>query len=147
MYGGFNVTLSYERTGLRTLVFFSFLLIVRPFLHNDLLSFQLARLSYLFFFLRAFPYLKRKRNVVLPGISSFSSSPMYFFRAHLSLSFFRRFSLAPLARLSPPFVDAQCSRALNHGSLLVGLPLSSSDFWISAFSPVGSHRIAGRGTK
>lgn len=39
------------------------------FLFNWLVSSSL-------FFLRAFPYLKRKRNVVLLGISPFSSSPM-----------------------------------------------------------------------
>lgn len=96
-----------------------------------------------FFFLRVFPYLKRKRNVVLLGISPFSSFPTYFFRTHLSLSYLRRFSYT-LAQLSPPFVDAQCSRALNHGSVLVGLPLSSSGFWILAFSPAGSRRKGGQ---
>lgn len=67
-------------------------------------------------------------------------------QSSISLFFSISFSL-PLAWLSPPFVDAQCSRALNHGSVLVGLPLSSSGFWILAFSPVGSRRIAGRGDK
>lgn len=48
--------------------------------------------SFFSYGLTTFPYLKRKRNVVLFGISPFSSSPMCFFRTHLSLSFFRRFS-------------------------------------------------------
>lgn len=74
---------------------FSFLLIVRLFLHNDLLSFQLARLFFLFF-LTDLPLSRKKTQRGSPWHFSFfilslcASSALI----HLSLSFDA--SLAPL---------------------------------------------------
>lgn len=107
--------------------FFSvpFLLIVLPFLHNDLLPFQLARpfslfffLFFLFFTLHTFPYLKRKRNAILfRGVPPFSSSflayeslphssislvPSFFNRFSLSLSLFHTFLFSSSSSRPPP---------------------------------------------
>lgn len=131
LYSDFNVTLSYERTRLCTLLSFSFLLIVRPFLHNDLLSFQLVRLFFLFSY---GPSLIWKENATWFSLAFLLFHLPLCSLPHSSISLFLSMLLFLPARLSPPFVDAQCSHALNHGSVLVGLPLSSPGFWILAFS-------------
>lgn len=52
------------------------------------------------------PYLKRKRNAVLPDISPFSSFPRVVPGIHPSLPFFREFSLLSLP---PFFLDLPCA--------------------------------------
>lgn len=87
------------------------------------------------FFLRDLPLSEKKTQRGSPWHLSFFIFP-YALLPHSSISLFLLKLLLPLC--STPFVDAQCSRALNHGSVLVGLPLSSSGFQILAFSPVES---------
>lgn len=116
LYDDFNVTLSYERTGLhistgRTSFSFSFLLMVRPFLHNDLLSFQLARLFFPFF-LTALPFWKENATWFSLAFLLFHLPPCSL--PHSSISLFLSILLFSSARLSPPFVRCavqSCSKS------------------------------------
>lgn len=82
------------------LSYFSFLLIVRPYLHNDLLSFQLARLSYLFFFLTDLPLSEKKTQRGSPWHFFFFIFP-YVLLPHSSISLSLSFDVS----LLPPSLD------------------------------------------
>lgn len=100
-HGGFNVTLSYERTGLRTLLPFPSRLIVRVLPFTMIFFFNcLSLLSPPFFSLPS--SLKRKRNTVAFGVPPFPFFSESFALIHLRSSSFppsRLSSFSPLSLL------------------------------------------------